>query len=161
MVDMRRAGFSTIDLGVFGISVVITVLFVHWGVLATDSLAAVTGAVLDFVIADFGWVFKLSSFGFLAFSVYLALARYGKIRLGGEDERPEFRTSSWIAMMFSAGMGVILHLEGATGRAAAERGAGAREGRGASHGCPRSAAGAHRGPGVPQLEALESSIGRR
>ena len=71
---MRRAGVSTIDLGVFGISVVITVL-------------AVTGAVLDFVIADFGWVFILSSFGFLAFSVYLALSRYGKIRLGGEDER--------------------------------------------------------------------------
>jgi glycine betaine transporter len=157
MVDMRRAGFSKIDLEVFGISVVITVLFVHWGGLATDSLAA----VLDFVIADSGWVFILSSFGFLAFSVYLALARYGKIRLGGEDERPEFRTSSWIAMMFSAGMGVILHLEGATGRAAAERGAGAREGRGASHGCPRLAAGAHRGPGVSQLEALASSIGRR
>lgn len=39
--------------------------------------------------------------------------------------------------------------------------AGAREGWGPSHGCPRSAAGAHRGPGVPQLEGLESFIGRR
>ena len=43
---MRRAGNSAIDLSVFGISVVITVLFVLWGVLATDNLAAVTGAVL-------------------------------------------------------------------------------------------------------------------
>jgi glycine betaine transporter len=109
---MRRAGNSTIDPGVFGISVVITVLFVLWGVLAKDNLAAVTGAVLDFVIANFGWVFILSSFGFLAFSVYLALSRYGKIRLGGEDERPEFRTSSWIAMMFSAGMGIGLMFYG-------------------------------------------------
>ena len=67
---MRRAGNSTIDLGVFGISVVITVLFVLWGVLATDNLAAVTGAILDFVISNFGWVFILSSFGFLVFSVY-------------------------------------------------------------------------------------------
>jgi glycine betaine transporter len=108
MVDMRRAGNSTIDLGVFGISVVITVLFVLWGVLATDNLATVTGAVLDFVIANFGWVFILSSFGFLAFSIYLALSRYGKVRLGGDDERPEFRTVSWVAMMFSAGMGIGL-----------------------------------------------------
>ena len=112
MVDMRTAGNSTIDLGVFGISVVITVLFVLWGVLATDNLATVTGAVLDFVISNFGWVFILSSFGFLAFSVYLALSRYGKVRLGGEDERPEFRTSSWIAMMFSAGMGIGLMFYG-------------------------------------------------
>src|SRR3712207_1197868 len=61
MVDVRRAGNSTIDPGVFGISVVITVLFVLWGVLASDNLAAVTGAVLDFVIANFGWVFGLMS----------------------------------------------------------------------------------------------------
>ena len=99
MVDMRRAGNSTIDLGVFGISVGISVLFVLWGVLAKDNLATVTGAILDFVIANFGWMFILLSFGFLAFSVYLALSRYGKIRLGGDDERPEFRTVSWVAMM--------------------------------------------------------------
>jgi glycine betaine transporter len=79
MVDMQRAGNSTIELGVF----VISVLFVLLGVLATDNLATVTGAMLDFVVANFGWMFILSSFGFLAFSVYLALSRYGKIRLGG------------------------------------------------------------------------------
>jgi hypothetical protein len=90
------------------ISVVISAVFVAWGVIAADNLAAVAGAILDFVIADLGWVFILSSFGFLAFSVYLALSRYGKIRLGGEDERPEFRTRSSIAMMFSAGMGIGL-----------------------------------------------------
>ena len=92
MVDMRRAGNSTIDLGVFGIWVVITVLFVLWGVLATDNLATITGAVLDFVIANFGWVFILSSFGFLAFAIYLALSRYGKVRLGGDNEGPEPRS---------------------------------------------------------------------
>ena len=63
------------------ISVVISAAFVAWGVIAADNLAAVAGAILDFVIADLGWVFILSSFGFLAFSVYLALSRYGNIRL--------------------------------------------------------------------------------
>jgi glycine betaine transporter len=105
---VQRPASPGIDPVVFWISGVISVAFVAWGVLATDNLSTVAGAVLDFVIANFGWVFILASFGFLAFSVYLALSRYGKIRLGGENERPEFRTVSWIAMMFSAGMGIGL-----------------------------------------------------
>jgi glycine betaine transporter len=109
---LRRSANSTVDVGVFGVAAAISVAFVLWGVLATDSLASVTSAVLDYVIANFGWVFVLSSFGFLVFAVYLAFSRYGEIRLGGPDERPEFRTSSWIAMMFSAGMGIGLMFYG-------------------------------------------------
>jgi choline/carnitine/betaine transport len=74
----------------------------------TDNLAAVASAVLGFLIADFGWVFILSTFAFLIFVVFLAFSRYGRIRLGGDDDRPEFRTVSWIAMMFSVGMGIGL-----------------------------------------------------
>jgi glycine betaine transporter len=109
---MQGSASRGIDPLVFWISAVISVAFVLWGVLATDNLAAVAGAALGYVISSFGWVFILSSFGFLAFAVYLALSRYGGIRLGGEDERPEFRTSSWIAMMFSAGMGIGLMFYG-------------------------------------------------
>jgi choline/carnitine/betaine transport len=72
-------------------------------------LAAVFDAVLwSFLVPNFGWVFILSSFGFLAFAVYLAFSRYGKVRLGAQDEQPEFSTVSWVAMMFSAGMGIGL-----------------------------------------------------
>lgn len=91
---MRRSVGSTIDPVVFWISLLISILFVLWGVLFTDNLAAVASA-------DLGWVFILASFGFLAFS------RYGRIRLGGDDE-PEFRTTSWVAKIFSAGMGIGL-----------------------------------------------------
>lgn len=87
---MRRSVGSTIDPVVFWISLGISILFVLWGVLFTDNLAAVASAVLGWLIASFGWVFILASFGFLAFS------RYGRIRLGGDDE-PEFRTTSWVA----------------------------------------------------------------
>ena len=83
-------------------------LFIAWGVLFTENLASVAGAVLDYIIQTFGWVFVLATIGFLAFAVFLGLSRYGKIRLGRDDERPEFRTSSWVAMMFSAGMGIGL-----------------------------------------------------
>jgi choline/carnitine/betaine transport len=86
----------------------ITVAFVLWGVLAPGNVAAVTGAIFGFVITNLGWVFVLATFGFLAFAVYLAASRYGRVRLGGDDEQPEFSTVSWVAMMFSAGMGIGL-----------------------------------------------------
>ena len=93
----------------FWIAATISLVFVLWGILFTDNLAAVFDAVLwNFLVPNFGWVFILSSFGFLAFSLYLAFSRYGKVRLGGQNEQPEFRTVSWIAMMFSAGMGIGL-----------------------------------------------------
>jgi choline/carnitine/betaine transport len=105
----QREESPRIDSTVFWVAAILSAIFVAWGVFFADSLAAVFDAVLfDFLIPNFGWVFILSSFGFLAFSVYLAASRYGRIRLGGDDERPEFSTVSWVAMMFSAGMGIGL-----------------------------------------------------
>jgi glycine betaine transporter len=112
VLGVQRSAESTIDRGIFSVAVAISVLFVLWGVFFTDNLTAVTGAVLGYLTGAFGWVFILSSFGFLAFVVYLAISRYGSIRLGGDDERPEFRTASWVAMMFSAGMGIGLMFYG-------------------------------------------------
>jgi glycine betaine transporter len=106
---MQRPESPRIDPTVFWVAAGISAVFVAWGILFTDNLAAVFDAVLwSFLVPNFGWVFILSSFGFLAFSLYLAFGRYGKVRLGGQDEQPEFRTVSWIAMMFSAGMGIGL-----------------------------------------------------
>ena len=59
-----------------------------------------------------GWVFVLTASGFVVFVLWLALSRYGKIPLGRDDEEPEFRTVSWVAMMFSAGMGIGLMFYG-------------------------------------------------
>jgi glycine betaine transporter len=109
---VRRSTSFAIDPGVFWVSLVISLLFVAWGVFFTDNLASVAEAALNFVIANFGWVFILASFGFLVFVLYVAFSRYGRIRLGGEDDRPEFRTVSWVAMMFSAGMGIGLMFYG-------------------------------------------------
>ena len=94
-IEMQRPASPRIDPTVFWVAAILSAVFVAWGVLFAESLAAVFDAVLfDFLVPNFGWVFILSSFGFLAFSVYLALSRYGRIRLGGDDEQPEFRTVS-------------------------------------------------------------------
>ena len=110
---VERPASPRIDPTVFWIAAILSAVFVAWGVFFAGSLAAVFDAVLfDFLVPNFGWVFILSSFGFLAFSVYLAASRYGGIKLGADDDRPEFSTVSWVAMMFSAGMGIGLMFYG-------------------------------------------------
>ena len=51
---------------------------------------------------------------FLAFAIIVALSKFGNIKLGRNDEAPEFSTFSWIAMMFAAGMGIGLMFYGVT-----------------------------------------------
>lgn len=102
-----------IDRTVLGVAAAVSVLFVGWGIVATDNLASVTGTALDWVARSFGWVFVLASAGFVVLSIWLALSRYGRIKLGRDDDKPEFSTVSWVAMMFSAGMGIGLMFWGA------------------------------------------------
>ena len=107
-MTQQREARRTIDPAVFYTSAAVAAAFVAWGVLGTDSLSSTADSVLTWLIETFGWAFVLSTFAFLAFAIFLGLSRYGKIRLGADDEEPEFRTVSWVAMMFSAGMGIGL-----------------------------------------------------
>ncbi|TPE44222.1 BCCT family transporter [Pontibacter mangrovi] len=66
----------------------------------SDTQAAVT--------ANMGWLFILSVNVFVVYCLYMAFGKFGHIRLGGKDAKPEFSTSSWFAMLFSAGMGIGL-----------------------------------------------------
>ncbi|PZF94914.1 BCCT family transporter [Micromonospora endophytica] len=91
-----------------GLSVGGVLAVVVWGVLARDSLASVGESGLAWVIDTFGWFFVVSANAFLVLAVVLAASRFGRIRLGKDDDEPEFTTLAWIAMMFSAGMGIGL-----------------------------------------------------
>ncbi|WP_298246321.1 BCCT family transporter [uncultured Christiangramia sp.] len=54
------------------------------------------------------WFFILSINIFLVFLIYLAVSKFGNMRIGGMGAKPEFKTGSWFAMLFSAGMGIGL-----------------------------------------------------
>ena len=96
------------DWVVFGSVAATIIALVLWGALATRSLGSFTARALSWLITNVGWFFVLSASGFVAFILYLAFSRFGRIPLGRDGEQPEFRTVSWIAMMFSAGMGIGL-----------------------------------------------------
>src|SRR5918999_5602101 len=101
-----------VDPLVFWGSVGLSTAFVLWGVIGTDSLASVMSSVLDWVIRNFGWGFVLIAIGALVFCIVVAVSPVGRIRLGPDDSRPDFSTTSWIAMMFAAGLGLGLMFYG-------------------------------------------------
>ncbi len=102
-----------LDQVVFGVTAVLSLAFVLWGVFAPESLKAASGAGVGWVVGNTGWLFALAATGFVFFVLWLAASRYGAIPLGRDGEKPEFSMVSWVAMMFSAGMGIGLMFYGA------------------------------------------------
>jgi len=97
-----------LDKVVFGVTAVIALGFLVWGFVSTATLASASGSALGWIMDNTGWLFALTASGFVVFVLWLALGKFGNIPLGCDDEEPEFRTISWVAMMFSAGMGIGL-----------------------------------------------------
>ncbi|GAA0471376.1 BCCT family transporter [Streptomyces olivaceiscleroticus] len=110
--DSQRARPAQTDRVVFGVTALLTLAFIVWGAVSTSSLKNVSTSMLDWVIKNGGWGFVLAASAFVVFAIWLAISKYGRITLGAEGEQPEFRTVSWVAMMFSAGMGIGLMFYG-------------------------------------------------
>ncbi|MEV0545905.1 BCCT family transporter [Nocardia salmonicida] len=101
-------GKPRLDLLIFFATAIGALAFVAWGVLDDEGLASAASTAQKWVITNTGWLFVLTATAFVVFVIWLAISRFGRIPLGADDEKPEFRTVSWIAMMFSAGMGIGL-----------------------------------------------------
>ena len=100
------------DLAVLIPATVLSLAVIAWGVLFTDNFESSSGSAFAWVVEKAGWLFILVATTVVAYTVYLAISRFGGVKLGGDDEEPEYRTSSWIAMMFAAGMGIGLMFYG-------------------------------------------------
>ncbi|MGB3373621.1 MAG: BCCT family transporter [Microbacterium sp.] len=98
---------------VFGVAIALMIAFIAWGVFAGDNLSGTTATMLDWVIDYFGVFFTTIATIVLVFMLFVGFSRYGRIRLGRDDEQPEFSMFSWISMLFAAGMGIGLVFWGA------------------------------------------------
>ena len=105
---------AKIDWSIVVPLLVVVAAAVAWGLLATDSFSSFADTSFSWVINNLGWAFVLFGTIFVFFVLVIAFSNFGTIRLGKSDEQPEFRTSSWIAMMFAAGMGIGLMFYGAS-----------------------------------------------
>ncbi|MCG3086477.1 glycine betaine uptake BCCT transporter [Sporosarcina cyprini] len=98
---------------VFYITIGLIVLAVGYGVFASDSFETVTTNIKSFVSSSFGWYYMMLLSVLLVLSIFFIFSPFGKIRLGKDEDRPQFSTITWIAMLFSAGMGIGLVFYGA------------------------------------------------
>jgi glycine betaine transporter len=96
------------DRSVFIISLIVVFLITLWGLVIPDNFGKFANGLFKFFVTNFGWFYLLSMFAFVIFSVVIAFSKYGKIKLGPDDSKPEYSYLSWFAMLFSAGMGVGL-----------------------------------------------------
>lgn len=91
-----------------GASLGIIVVFLIAGALWPERSGELFETVQDWVLFNFKWFF-VAVVGFtLVFVIWLGFSRYRSVRLGGDDERPEFTYLSWFSMLFAAGMGIGL-----------------------------------------------------
>ena len=93
---------------VFQISLALCVVIAVWAVAFNQSFTVVSDTIFSFLTVNFGWLYLIAMFFFVVFVIFIAFSKFGQIRLGAEDSRPEYSTISWFAMLFGAGMGVGL-----------------------------------------------------
>ena len=98
--------FKDIDYKRFFISLFLISTFIGITLVNLDTANNLFNTTQSFIANNFGWLIVLSANGFLIFCIWMAISQFGEIRLGGADAKPEFNYINWIAMLFSAGLGI-------------------------------------------------------
>lgn len=96
------------DNYVFIISLAVVAVTVIFSLTMPESFKAGADWLFAFFTGKFGWFYMITMTSFVFFCAILAFSRFGSMRLGKDDDRPEYSRFSWFAMLFSAGMGVGL-----------------------------------------------------
>lgn len=108
-VKVGRLGpFPRVSRPVFLTSAILILAFIIFGAFFNELATEVFGQAKAFVSMRFGWFFIMVVNLTLVMSIYLIFSRYGDIRLGHQNENPEYNLVSWIGMLFSAGIGIGL-----------------------------------------------------
>ena len=100
----RRGSVGT----VFYWSVAFVIVFVLWAAISPDSLGDIMTTAMTAVSSSFGWIYLVVPFAAIVMLVWFAASRFGRIRLGSADSRPEYTTLTWLAMILAAVMGIGL-----------------------------------------------------
>ena len=115
-VKVEKFGpFPRVNRPVFIASALLIVGFIFFGSLFGELAGEVFNQLQSFITHRFRWLFIILMNVTVVFSLYIALSRYGDIRLGHQTEHPEYSLLSWFGMLFSAGIGIGLLYWGTAG----------------------------------------------
>ena len=108
-VKVGRLGpFPRVSKPVFITSALLIIGFIIFGAFFTETAGVLFSFLQNFITDKFGWLFIILVNLALLLCIYLAMSRYGDIRLGAQTETPQYSLFSWIGMLFSAGIGIGL-----------------------------------------------------
>lgn len=93
---------------VFIVSTAVILLLVLLGAFVNNQFTEVSDMLFNFTTNNFGWFYLLAVFIITLFLIFISISKYGRIRLGSDNDRPEFPFFTWIGMLFSAGFGAGL-----------------------------------------------------
>ena len=99
---------------VFTYAAIIVFIMVLIGIITPEGFGTITGDISAWITEKFGWYYMITMTLIVLFSLFLIFSPIGKLKLGKPNDEPEFRTISWLAMLFSAGMGIGLVFYGAS-----------------------------------------------
>lgn len=92
-----------------GFIAVFVALTLAFGDRARNAYSAIAGALMD----NFSWLYIGGVSAVLLFLVVVFVSKFGNLRLGDDDDEPEYSLPVWFAMLFAAGMGATLLFWGA------------------------------------------------
>ncbi|MCT4618187.1 MAG: BCCT family transporter [Marinisporobacter sp.] len=93
---------------VFYGSLLSMMVMIFWTIFNIDTFEKGANQLLGFLISKFSWFYLGIMLSFVYFCVWLACSKYGKIKLGKDEDEAEYPFLSWLSMLFSAGMGIGL-----------------------------------------------------
>jgi choline/glycine/proline betaine transport protein len=93
---------------VFWPAAVVVLVFVAFAILLPDAAESLFAAIQAGIVSNFNWYYVLIAAFFVVFSLWVGFSRYGDIKLGKDDDEPEFSLGSWFSLLFAAGMGIGL-----------------------------------------------------
>ncbi|MDE9920390.1 BCCT family transporter [Staphylococcus pseudintermedius] len=98
---------------VFLVSAIIVFAIVLIGVFIPTQFGEFTNTIKLWITDKLGWYYLILTTIIVFFCIFLIFSPIGKLKLGRPNDKPEFNTVSWFAMLFSAGMGIGLVFYGA------------------------------------------------
>ncbi|MEX6501011.1 BCCT family transporter [Pseudomonas zhanjiangensis] len=101
-------GLRGVDARITLVSTLIIAAFVGFCAVKGEQAGAMFGELSTAILLNFKWFYLAMASGILVYLLYLMASRYGHVTLGADGEKPEFSTTSWLSMLFSAGMGIGL-----------------------------------------------------
>lgn len=101
-----KRNLGQMDPALFWTTGAIIMAMVIYGAVAPKSFDQTLTKFQTFITTNFTWYFMLSIAIYLGVCIVIAFGKYGDLKLGKADDKPEFSYFSWIAMLFSCGVGV-------------------------------------------------------